>query len=253
MEIISGDDIYTLNEELGHGVFGRVFRATMRTKIYAIKTLDVSKSDDAVLNEIAVHRDLDHVNVVRSYGFFRQDTTVYFILEYCNTRTLKEICAEPMNSFDAIKGFILQIVDGLSYIHENNIVHRDIKLANVFVNNYTQLKIGDFGLSVQLKNSRERIRNRSGTLRYMSYEAIFGRDYSFGTDVWAVVVILYYMLYLEFPFKGDENDRLLRSVRNLDYVRPSTEPNLDSVIVRTFTRREFERPSLNEIRDLLLS
>lgn len=94
---------------------------------------------------------------------------------------------------------------GLEYVHQNNIIHRDIKLENIFLkkisNNSYICKIGDFGLARPIGNE-ENAGTNCGTEIYMAPEILSGKPYGKQADVWSLGVLFYYLLFADFPFKG---------------------------------------------------
>jgi polo-like kinase 1 len=94
----------------------------------------------------------------------------------------------------------LQIVNGVQYLHENSILHRDIKLGNIFLNYKMEVKIGDFGLSTKLKNQREKRFTTCGTPNYIAPEILAEIGHSYEVDIWAIGIILYALLVGKPPF-----------------------------------------------------
>lgn len=88
----------------------------------------------------------------------------------------------------------MQLIDGLQYLHAENIIHRDLKLGNVFINHHMELKIGDFGLSTRLKNLREKRYTTCGTPNYIAPEILAEVGHSFEVDIWALGVMIYTLL-----------------------------------------------------------
>jgi NIMA (never in mitosis gene a)-related kinase len=94
---------------------------------------------------------------------------------------------------------IFQILHGLSYLHKNNIIHRDIKPLNILMIGLN-CKLSDFGGSRQLSNEFSKAETKIGTPYFISPEILHKSDYSFETDVWSFGVTLYYLCTLTFPF-----------------------------------------------------
>ena len=106
-----------------------------------------------------------------------------------------------------VKYYAQQIVKGLIYIHKSNVIHRDLKLGNLFLADGMQVKIGDFGLSTKLSDRAERKTSVCGTPNYIAPEVLEGdrfHGHSFEVDVWAFGVIVYIMLFGKAPFDADE-------------------------------------------------
>ena len=110
--------------------------------------------------------------------------------------------------------FTLKIALGISDLHKRGIVHRDIKLLNVFVGrdkDEPKVKIGDFGLACKLK-PKEMIAQVCGTLAFMSPEVVQDQFYSFKTDVWSLGVILYILITHKVPFEGDDDEEITANI-----------------------------------------
>lgn len=86
-------------------------------------------------------------------------------------------------------------------VHDRNIIHRDIKLDNVFLTSKGMIKLGDFGISKKLSDSQELALSNCGTLLYMAPEVAFGIPYSFEADVWSLGIMLNYLCNLRHPFE----------------------------------------------------
>lgn len=102
-----------------------------------------------------------------------------------------------------VKYYVRQIVRGLVYLKENNIVHRDIKLANLFINDQMQIQIGDFGLCAKLRDRHKRRRSFVGTPNYLPPEIIEEErwdGHSFEADIWSLGICIYTMLFGSLPF-----------------------------------------------------
>jgi serine/threonine protein kinase len=93
------------------------------------------------------------------------------------------------------------LTEGLKYLHQKNIVHRDIKLENIFCTENNKVKIGDLGMSKIIYRDTDMISTRVGTPIYFAPEVIQHQMYSFPVDVWALGCTFYYLATLEHPFK----------------------------------------------------
>ena len=94
-----------------------------------------------------------------------------------------------------------QLIQGIKHIHDKNIVHRDLKLGNLFLNRSMQLKIGDFGLSERIQYEGEKLQSISGTPNYIAPEILLKKDgHSYEVDIWAMGVIAYTLLVGIPPF-----------------------------------------------------
>lgn len=101
--------------------------------------------------------------------------------------------------------YFVDLVEGVSYLHNKNIVHRDLKLENVVVDIDEGIKLVDFGFATIQKSRNEKLRDICGTPNYMSPQTTKRELYNpKKNDVWALGIIYYYCLFSEFPFKGKD-------------------------------------------------
>ena len=123
---------------------------------------------------------MHHPNVVQLYHCFEDREHVFIFLELCENQSLNEL-TRIRGTFltPEIQSFLYGICSGLQYIHGQKIIHRDLKLGNIFVDHKLNVKIGDFGLATKLEFSRERKRTVCGTPNYIAPEVLDGRGYHF--------------------------------------------------------------------------
>lgn len=147
---------------LGHGRFGKVYLMHEKSTkyAYAMKKLDLhTETEILVWREVGIQLELCHRNILRLYGYFCDDTSAYLMLEYApNGNLLKKIYKQPNKRLEeklAAK-YILSCADALIYLHERDVIHRDIKPENILFGYNDELKIADFGLSVNAQNQRRR-------------------------------------------------------------------------------------------------
>ncbi len=235
---------YVEEEYIDEGHFSSVYKVKKinTEEIYALKIL--SKTLPNIIKdasrEIVLHQKLNHKNVVKFIEFFRDNENIYIILEFCEKKDLA-ICQSF--SIKEIKNYMLQIIEGLEYIHSKNIVHGDLKLENIFLTHNDEIKIGDFGHS----NYKNRYSN-GGTTVYMSpekliYESIYTCDFS--TDIWSLGVILYIMLFNEEPFSHDR-----AKIMNVEYSFPTKASEVEKdLLSNIFKFKPEERLTLLQIKN----
>lgn len=103
---------------------------------------------------------------------------------------------------DKIWKYFIQIIFGLKYLHYNNIIHRDIKCSNIFLDQYDNIKIGDFGTSKILTEYLNYGQTQIGTPYYMAPEIFKRIRYTNKVDIWSLGIVLYELITLDVPFKG---------------------------------------------------
>ncbi|EOB11661.1 Serine/threonine-protein kinase PLK2 [Nosema bombycis CQ1] len=156
---------YTLIKLLGRGAYAQCFlvdngeEEMFAMKIVKIKDIKSKKVLEKLESEIEIHSQLNHPHVVKIYRHFRNEDYVFMLLELCERGALDSLLKRngKLKERYVIK-FVKQIVDGLLYLHnEMNVVHRDLKLGNLFLDSRLNIKIGDFGLSAIIKMAKEKL------------------------------------------------------------------------------------------------
>ncbi|PAV87290.1 hypothetical protein WR25_15861 [Diploscapter pachys] len=175
-------------------VAGKIVSKTLLTKQY---------QRDKMAQEVSIHRNLRHENVVRLFSFFEDHKNVYITLELCARRSLMELHKRRKAVTDPeARYFTVQVCRAVEYLHEKRIIHRDLKLGNLFLNDEMMVKIGDFGLATTVDEG-ERKRTLCGTPNYIAPEVLEKRGHSFEVDIWAIGCILYTLLFGKPPFETE--------------------------------------------------
>jgi len=148
---------------------------------------------------------------------------LYLVMELIRGGELDSevINAGPFNEMKACKIFS-QIVEGVKYLHSIRIVHRDLKLENILLNDKLQVKLSDFGLSKILDPSDEEfMKTRCGTPSYVAPEILLGEAYTPAVDLWSLGVILYLMVFAQYPFQATSIHQMYEKIIKRDLYFPS--------------------------------
>jgi serine/threonine protein kinase len=221
---------YKIIQQVGHGGMGVVYKAqdTKLDRIVALKFLPqyaLSNNEDKerFIREAKAAASLNHQNIAHIYEIDEEvlpdgKKQIFIAMEYIEGKTLEEIIhsngGSPLPLKTAIN-YSIQIADGLQTAHEKGIVHRDIKSANIMVNDKDQIKIMDFGLAKLAGSTKvTTLGTTMGTAAYMSPEQASGEKVDHRTDIWSLGVVMYEMICGQLPFKNDYNQALLYSIMN---------------------------------------
>ncbi|MCJ1234511.1 hypothetical protein MMC14_002472 [Varicellaria rhodocarpa] len=253
---------------LNHGSFGMVFLAKDMTTqdLVAIKCLTktvVTDTSPALtgcdhLLELSCHNRLGHHrNIVNLHHAFETDSHMYLVLEFCSMGDLYEAIRHgrgPLQT-DHVRAFMIQLVDAVSYMHDNGLYHRDIKPENIFLAQDGSMKLGDFGLSTTETWTYE---CSVGSDRYMAPEQYDPADTGYSpakADIWAIGICLLNILFSRNPFvTPSESDVLFTDFvmdkQSLFDVFPNMSQDTFEVIIHAMAINPKKR-SLSAVRDAL--
>ena len=206
-------DVYEIDsKQIGHGAYGSVHLCKHRKTgdVFACKMISLARISSHYLRklhlEIAIMKEVDHPNIVKLKEVFFGSKTVYLVMELCEggelfdhvTQSTRRGFAEP----HAAK-LMRDMISSVKYLHDHNIVHRDIKLENFLFEKktpFSSLKLIDFGLSKHY-DEHESMRQVVGSAYYTAPEVLMG-NYDQRCDIWSLGVIAYMLLCGSPPFHG---------------------------------------------------
>ncbi|XP_055628778.1 serine/threonine-protein kinase Nek8 [Toxorhynchites rutilus septentrionalis] len=187
-----------------------------------INLSDLSKSErDLAMNEVEVFSKLHHPNIIAYLGSFVRGNYLFIEMEYADGGTLAQILIDKSQGERLPERFILnifeQITSAITYMHSQNILHRDLKTANVFMNKRGIVKIGDFGIS-KIMSTRVQAQTVLGTPYYFSPEMCEGKQYDEKSDVWALGCVLGEMCCFRKAFSASNLSELISKIMTARYV-----------------------------------
>ncbi|XP_072441262.1 peripheral plasma membrane protein CASK isoform X6 [Chiloscyllium punctatum] len=222
------EDVYELCEVIGKGPFSVVRRCINREtgQQFAVKIVDVAKftsspglSTEDLKREASICHMLKHPHIVELLETYSSDGMLYMVFEFMDGA---DLCFEIVKRADA--GFVYseavashymrQILEALRYCHDNNIIHRDVKPHCVLLaskENSAPVKLGGFGVAIQLGESGLVAGGRVGTPHFMAPEVVKREPYGKPVDVWGCGVILFILLSGCLPFYGTK-ERLFDAI-----------------------------------------
>ena len=273
-------------------------------KVVSKKNLERQKQKDKMLAEIRIHRQAEHELIVKFKKCFEDEMNVYILMEKCSDRTLADVIKyRGAITETETTAYVWEISQAMQYLHEKLVVHRDLKLGNVFLTDYglkeasamadesesvlrrfqtgeerlkafermersfllesgssssnhhhssgrqPRIKIGDFGLAVQLAHKREKKFTVCGTPNYIAPEVLAGSQgpgHNSASDIWSLGVIIYALLCGEPPFQTESVEATYNRIRKTDFGFPddrqclkvlSSEHLLMNVTTTTTTKK----------------
>lgn len=270
-----------LKESIGKGAFGLVHRGVTKDgKCYALKKVSkallLSETKKTYFNnEVYLLKQVNHENIVKYFSIKETISNYYLVIEYCNGGTLLNALSLQLNLHnsafpeDIVRFIIKQILQGLAYLHNNHIIHRDLKAENILLSfdNETdkmnsdikkaKIKIIDFGFARYLEQN-ELASSIIGTPLCMDPNMLnmgCSRNnkqcyYTGKCDIWSLGIMTYYLLIGTLPFQGNNWDELYQKVKNSSFTIPSDRKlSKESIlfISKLLNVEESRRPSANEL------
>ena len=244
---------------LGEGGFARCFEVTdfqgtrLAAKCIAKKSITSEKVKMKLLGEIKVHKSMDHPNIVKQRDCFEDDVNVYMILDICTNGTLMEMLRHRKRFTETeVRYFGIQILGAAKYMHSRRVIHRDLKLGNLFLDENMCIKVGDFGLAALLVDDDDRKKTICGTPNYIAPEVLFGsaEGHSYEVDLWSIGVIFYAMLIGKPPFQSKDVKAIYAKIKTNEYDFPEDAEisvHAKDLITSLLTTDPDNRPAIDDI------
>lgn len=259
---------YSVRSPIGEGAFSVTYRAidTSLQREVAIKVLREQYAshqgfDSRFEREARSAARISHPNVISVYDYGRQGTMPYIVMQLVDGPNLKEYVREegPLTTEEAIN-FARQILEGLAAIHDEGIVHRDVKPQNVLIDEGLQAKITDFGVAfVTVDPGLTETGMAVGTAAYMAPEQAAGDVVGPPTDLYAVGVILYELLTGRLPFAGENPVQVMyRHVNEMPLpprsLNRAVPIGVEALVLKALSKDPQDRfPNARTMRDALMS
>lgn len=221
---------YTMGQVLGKGSFAVVYKAEHKPtkKAVAIKSIKpklILSTDTMryVESEIEIMRNVCHPHLISCRDYIKTNSYVYLVMEYCSMGDLNDYIKNTYSSQgmpeDIVLHFLGQLASGLKYLHDQNLIHRDIKPKNIFLVppptisaiNVPDVKLGDFGFAKALPK-KSLAMSVLGSPIYMAPEVLKGEPYNYKADLWSLGVVLYELMTGHTLFQSSDMENLRSTV-----------------------------------------
>ncbi|KAL0237814.1 hypothetical protein GEMRC1_012288 [Eukaryota sp. GEM-RC1] len=243
---------YKIVRFIGKGSFGHVYRAIRHAdgKEYAIKEIDIQsmsqrekkKPSMRFVSLLHAFIENDKLNIITDYA--RSGDLLALIKKHKSRRQYFQE--------DLVWSFFIQICLGLRSLHDRNILHRDLKSANIFLHSEAIVKIGDLGVAKLLKADDALAKTSIGTPYYLSPEIWRNRPYNSKSDIWSLGCLLYEIISFRHPFVANDIRSLSNRVLSGKYdpLPPRYSKDIRELVSRMLVVDASKRPTLDEILQL---
>ncbi|KAL4507292.1 hypothetical protein ABPG72_002085 [Tetrahymena utriculariae] len=252
---------YSKGKFLGKGGFAKCYefinlddeKKVQAAKIIPKSSLTKNRARQKLISEIKIHKSLNHTNIVKFQHFFEDQENVYILLEMCANQTMNELIKRRKRLTELeVQCYLLQILYSIKYLHDNRVIHRDLKLGNLFLSDKMQIKLGDFGLATKLDYEGERKRTICGTPNYIAPEILEAKEtgHSFEVDVWSFGVIAFTLLIGKPPFETNDVKSTYKKIRTNDYSFPEQiqiSSAAKNMIKKILITDPSKRPTVDEL------
>lgn len=250
---------YVVEKEIGRGAMGVVYqgRDPKIGRTVAIKTMalaeefegqELEQVTERFFREAETAGRLSHPNIVTIYDAGEEQDLAYIAMDYLAGASLQSYCTPgTILPIDRVFDIVIQAAEALDYAHNMQVVHRDVKPANIIYDRRTEsVKVTDFGVACLTDASKTKTGTVLGTPSYMSPEQVTGQKVDGRSDVFALGVTLYQLVRGELPFRGQPMATLMYKIANekhpdITYLRPDLPKSLKAVIDKALEKNPDKR------------
>jgi len=249
---------FVVEQFIGQGGMAVVYRAkqiSMKRDV-AIKIIDSRKVFDPenfqrrFAREAELSASLEHIHILPVYDYGTHEQYAYLAMRLLRGGTLRDVIGMNGLPLERVGFWFNQIAQGLAYAHSRGIIHRDVKPANIMLDDNGNLFLSDFGLAKMVDTGETtKTDNIVGTLSYMSPEQLRGDPLDHRTDIYSLGIVLYHMVCGRTPFQSSSSDDIVSVIyKHLEEVpeppsmlKANIPPQLEMVILRAIEKNPKDR------------
>ncbi|XP_076958272.1 CBL-interacting protein kinase 2-like [Bidens hawaiensis] len=251
---------YEFGKMFGQGNFAKVYHARNLEsgQNIAVKVIDKEKVlkvglIDQTKREISVMRMVRHPNIIQLYEVMATKNKIYFAMEYAKGGELFDKVVKGRLKEDIARKYFQQLILAVDFCHSRRVYHRDIKPENLLLDEYGNLKVTDFGLSVHQSCTHldGLLHTTCGTPAYVAPEVISRRGYDGAkSDIWSCGVVLFVLLTGQLPFNDSNIMQLYKKISRAEYkCTSSLPPDVRKLLKRILDPNPITRISMKKIME----
>jgi serine/threonine-protein kinase ULK4 len=259
---------FHIYEEIGRGKYSVVYKGRKKKTIEYVAVKSVERyRRRKLMNEVRIFHNLEHKNILKFHNWYETRNHLWIIFEYCPAGDLFRLLEEDKKMPEkTVRKFSFDLVEGLSFLHLNSIIFADLKPSNVMINEFSALKLSDFGLSKKISDLMNESKKeaekgeeekkdaskagRHGSPFYMAPELFQDHGVlSFASDFWSLGCIMFEMATGKPPFCSSSLKTLIQMILEND--APTVEnfgPEFNSLISQLLTKDPTERITWDELK-----
>ncbi|TXG53322.1 hypothetical protein EZV62_022491 [Acer yangbiense] len=244
-----------IGERIASGSCGDLYRGVYFGQDVAVKILRSEHLNDALedefAQEVAILREVQHRNIVRFIGACTKSPHLCIVTEYMPKGSLYDYLHKNHNvlKLSQLLRFAVDVCRGMEYLHQNNIIHRDLKTANLLMDTNNGVKVADFGVA-RFQNQGGVMTAETGTYRWMAPEVINHQPYDQKADVFSFAIVLWELVTAKVPY--DTMTPLQAALGVRQGLRPdipeNAHPKLLDLMQRCWEADPSKRPSFSELK-----